>query len=60
MKKEALKFGLAGALIIFVACTIADAAGFSARFGQDEQILFFLQVASGLGAIASALGLVLT
>jgi tetrahydromethanopterin S-methyltransferase subunit C len=60
MKKEAFKFGLAGALIIFVASTILHAAGFSASLGQDEEILFSLQVASSLAAIASAVGLLLT
>ena len=59
MKKEAFIFGLAGALIIFTVSTILAATGLGTSLGENEEILFFLQVASGLAAIASAVGLIL-
>jgi hypothetical protein len=60
MKNEAFIFGLAGALIIFIVSTILAATGWGIGLGEDEEIRFFLQVASGLAAIASAVGLMLT
>jgi hypothetical protein len=60
MKKEAFILGLAGAIIIFIVSTIPAATGWGINLGEDEEILFFLQVASGLAAIASAVGLMLS
>jgi hypothetical protein len=59
VKKEAFKFGLIGALIVFAVTTILAKTGLAASLGEDEDILFFLQIASLLASIVSAIGLTL-
>ena len=59
VKKEAFKFGLIGALIVFAVTTILAKTGLAASLGEDEDILFFLQIASLLTSIVSAVGLTL-
>jgi hypothetical protein len=59
MKNESFKWGLAGALIILSVTTILSETGLGASLGEDENILFFLQIGSILAAIVSAVGLVL-
>jgi hypothetical protein len=55
-----LKWGLVGSLIILFVTTIFSYAGWAGLFSQDEDILFFLQVASVLAAAVAAIGLIVT
>jgi hypothetical protein len=59
VKKDAFKFGLIGTLIVFAVTTILAKTGLAAGLGEDEDILFFLQIASLLASIVSAVGLTL-
>ena len=58
--KETFKWVLIGAFIIFILTTILTTTGLAASLGQDEDILFFLRIASLVAAIASSIGLMLT
>jgi hypothetical protein len=58
--KEMVKWVLTGALIIFSITTILSVTGLGTSLGQDEDILFFLQVISVFASIMSAIGLILT
>ncbi|WOH80649.1 hypothetical protein RX327_33645 [Bradyrhizobium sp. BEA-2-5] len=51
---------LIGSLIIFAITTLLADTGFGVRFGQDEDMLFGIQVGSLLASIASAAGLLVT
>jgi hypothetical protein len=57
---EIFQWVLVGTLIIFCATTILTKTGLGVNLGQDEDVLFFLQVISLLAAIASACGLIVT
>ncbi|WFU54857.1 hypothetical protein QA639_35705 [Bradyrhizobium pachyrhizi] len=46
-----------GGLIIFAITTLLADTGLGVRFGQDEDMLFAIQVGSLLASIASAAGL---
>jgi hypothetical protein len=59
VKKDAFKFGFIGALIVFAVTTILAKTGLAASLGEDEDILFFLQIVSLLASIVSAVGLTL-
>jgi len=58
--KETFKWVLIGAFIIFILTTILTTTGLAVSLGQDEDILFFLRIASLVAAIASTIGLMLT
>jgi len=58
--KEMFHRVLIGTLIIFCITTLLTKTGLGANLGQDEDVLFFLQVISLLAAIASAFGLIVT
>jgi hypothetical protein len=58
--RESFKWGLLGSLIILFVTTIFSYTGWASLFSQDEDILFFLQVASFLAAAMAAVGLRLT
>jgi hypothetical protein len=49
---------LIGALVILAVTTLLTKTGMGANLGQDEGVLFFLQVISLLASIVSAVGLV--
>jgi hypothetical protein len=56
--KEMFQWVLIGALIIFSVTTFLTKTGLAANLGQDQDVLFFLQVISLLASIVSAVGLV--
>ena len=58
--KEMFRWVLIGALIILSVTTLLTQTGLGAILGQDEQVLFFLQVISVLASIVSAAGLIVT
>jgi hypothetical protein len=58
--KEMFQWVLIGALIILSVTTLLTKTGLGANLGQDEDVLFFLQVISLLASIVSAVGLILT
>lgn len=58
--KEMFHWVLIGTLIIFCITTLLTKTGLGANLGQDQDVLFFLQVISLLAAIASAFGLIVT
>ena len=60
MSRDSFKWGLVGSLIILFVTTIFSYAGWANLFSQDEDILFFLQVASLLAAVVAAVGLIVT
>ena len=60
MSRDSFKWGLIGSLIILFVTTIFSYAGWANLFSQDEDILFFLQVASLLAAVVAAVGLIVT
>jgi hypothetical protein len=60
VSRDSFKWGLVGSLIILFVTTIFSYAGWASLFFQDEDILFFLQVASLLAAAVAALGLIVT
>ena len=60
MSRDSFKWGLVGSLIILFVTTIFSHAGWANLFSQDEDILFFLQVASLLAAVVAAVGLIVT
>ena len=55
--KETFKWVLTGTLIIFSITAILPVSGLGTSLGQDEDILFFLQVISLLASIISTIGL---
>ena len=56
--KEAFKWVLVGAVILFILTTILTMTGLAAS-PEGENILFFLRIASLVAAIASTVGLIL-
>jgi hypothetical protein len=60
VSRDSFKWGLVGSLIILFVTTIFSYAGWANLFSQDEDILFFLQVASLLAAVVAAVGLIVT
>ena len=58
--RETFKWVLIGAFTIFILTTILTTTGLAASLGQDEDILFFLRIASLVAAIALTIGLMLT
>jgi len=58
--KETFKWVLTGTLIIFSITTILSVSGLGTSLGQDEDMLFFLQVISLLASIISTIGLIVT
>jgi hypothetical protein len=59
-KKEAFGLTLVGALVVFAVTTVIVGTGLALTLGEDEGVLFFLQVVSVLVAIGSGLGLAIT
>jgi hypothetical protein len=60
VSRESFRWGLVGSLIILFVTTIFSYAGWANLFTQDEDILFFSQVASLLAAVVAAVGLIVT
>ena len=60
MSRDSFRWALVGSLIILFVTTIFSYAGWTNLFSQDEDILFFLQVASLLAAVVAAVGLIVT
>ena len=60
MSRDPFRWALVGSLIILFVTTIFSYAGWTNLFSQDEDILFFLQVASLLAAVVAAVGLIVT
>jgi hypothetical protein len=58
--KEMFQWVLIGTLIILSVTTLLTQTGLGAKLGQDQEVLFFLQVISALASIVSALGLIVT
>ena len=58
--KEMFQWVLISALIILSVTTLLTKTGLGANLGQDEDVLFFLQVISLLASPVSAGGLILT
>jgi hypothetical protein len=58
VSRDSFRWGLVGSLIILFVTTIFSYAGWANLFSQDEDILFFLQVASLLAAVVAAVGLI--
>ena len=58
--RETFKWVLIGALIILTLTTILTRTGLAASLGQDERVLFFLQIVSLLASIGAAVGLIMS
>ena len=58
--RETFKWVLIGALIILTLTTILPRIGLAASLGQDERVLFFLQIVSLLASIGAAVGLIMS
>jgi hypothetical protein len=56
--KEVFKWVLVGTLIIFSIATILSVTGLAISLGEDEDILFFLRIASRFASVVSTLGLI--
>ena len=57
---EMFQWVLVGSLIILLVTTLLAKTGLGANLGEDEDVLFFLQVISLLASIVSAVGLMVT
>jgi hypothetical protein len=58
-KKETFGLALIGASIVFVVTTVLAKTGLGASVGEDEDVVFFLRIASLVASIVSAIGLIL-